>query len=257
MVFLSGCIFEIPKRFMVFPSEQKAMLEHLEEKYGETFIIESTSTPGWNENSVTRGAYVYPEGKEYDRFFVEITRKGGFVDQYALREPEKRMQSFYQEWIQSIIPSAKAAVRLRMSYGGIKEVTYNPSETLQQFVSEVDHLYIDVNIMLSETMLGNKDEIFEKLSKALEIEPITGYESGVYTIGFFVYDVFNNLKSGEYNHITTNVNSEMESLKEVVKNLVAASNCYTASGGKATTQREILEQLNKNFERRKNYDRIE
>lgn len=251
---LFGC--GVSGRFTVFPSEQKAMLAHLAQKYGEPFVIKETFTPGWSTASSMRGAMVHPEGKEDELFLVEIISKDTFVDEYVLRLPEQRMQPLYEEWIQGVISSAKVSVRLDINFGGTKEVIYNPDETLQQFVSEAERLNIEVNIMLSEAMLESKDEIFEKLSKLLESEPISGYKNSKYTVAFLTHEAFENIKSGEYKNIPEYLNPiyEGDDIIKAAKEFVAITYCYTTnSESRIQTQAELIQKLNRNLEIKEEY----
>lgn len=246
---LFGCSSNFKTLFgIVSKRDQKAILEHLEQKYGEKFIIESTFGTT-DESSHERGAMVYPEGKEDEAFLVEITPKGSFVDEYVLRAPEKRMQPVYEEWIRSIIPEAKVAIKLSIGIFQKKEVLYNPDETLQQFVDEVKDINVNVDIMLSETMRENQDKIFEKLSKLLKNEPILGYEMSKYAVGFFVQDAFDSIESDGYMYINPHLSRPKlsESYREASRGLVAQTYCFAHWEKKPQVQSEILKELNSNF----------
>ena len=246
---LSGCVEGIIKAGWkaatdVSKSEQKAMLKHLEKKYNEKFVKE-IHLPN-DESSLSRGATVYPEGRENEEFYVNLGTKGSkkVVDDYVLREPEKRMTSLYEQWIQRVTPSAKVAVKLSIgSRSG--ELFYNPDKTLQQFVSQTDEMSIDVSIMLSETMLENKDDIFEKLSMLLQTEPISVFKSNRYIVTFFVQKAFNNITSGEHRYMSLYLPDK----DDAEKDLVAITFCYTKNlANDNNTQSNIIKQLNERFE---------
>ena len=240
MVFLSGCTRQWGGAFYISQKEQNAILDHLENKYGEKFAIGRIVSDRF---LARRGVYVHPIGKEDESFFVGEPSDGTFVDDYFLPLPDKRMQPLYEEWIQSIIPSAKVAVKLGMYPGGKKEVIYDPDETLQQFVAGADELHIEVNIILSEDMLEHKDEIFEKISEFPEIEPISGFQDTRYTIGFFEQQAFDSEKSGEYRYMSLYVISE----DDPDNDLVALTYCYTEDWKKKRPTSNVWEQLNENF----------
>ena len=247
---LSGCAEVIIKGGWslstgVSQMEQKAMLKHLEKKYGEKFVIEEIHLPD-NVASLDRGATVYPEGREDEAFYVNLGTKGSrkVLDYYVFREPEKRMQVLYEEWIQHVIPTAKVSIELSVRPSS-KELLYNPDETLQQFVSQTDQMSIDVDILLSEAMLEEKDEIFEKLSNLPGTEPITGFWHNHFDIGFLLQEVFEDLPSDEYKHIPSYLEpfgDEDAYMKEVAKDFVAV----TSFG--YPTQWAIIDLLNDEFE---------
>ena len=179
----------------VSKGEQRRVQKHLEEKYGEKFVIDGTFTPD-NSGALSRGVYVYPAGREDERSFVVITPLGEFVDYYVLHIPEEQMQTIYEEWIQSVIPSAKITIRLSMSLA--KEVTYYPEEeTLQDFISRVNPS-IDITIVLQEQMLDKKDELFETLSQLPDSEPLRDFNSVQYFIAFYAQEAYEQAISGEY-----------------------------------------------------------
>lgn len=197
---LSGCgmglwFLGMFKNQNISEGEKRAALEHLEKKYGEKFVIERIVVPE-NEGSSMRGLRVHPEGKEGDSFFVSINPTyGTIIDEYAVLLNERRMIPIYEEWICGVIPSAK--VSIYVSGSPSHDMPYNPKQSLQEFVTEAEGLSIDVNIVLSEDMLENKDDIFEKLSKLPESEPISGYSSGGYRIAFYMQDAFDSINSGD------------------------------------------------------------
>ena len=231
----------------VSKGEQQRMLRHLEEKYGEDFVIERTQTLK-SSGSLTRGVYVYPAGKEEESFFVVITPSGEFVDKYVLRVPEEKLQPIYEKWIQSVIPSAKVAIKLSMT--STEEVTYYPEQTLQQFITSAKNtISINVNIMLSESLVDSRNEIFE-LSQLFENQPIDGYSSFECRIGFLTEKAFVNIESGEYISIPLYFKpmNENDTIKEEAKDYVAVTyDIILFYENHTQTKYHILEDFKNNF----------
>lgn len=95
-----------------------------------------------------------------------------------------------------------------------------------------------MDILLSETMLEEKDEIFEKLSKLPGTEPIAGFCSCEYRIGFFIQKAFDEIESGEDIYMPLYLDPED-------KDIVAAT--YFLWINEKDTQAEFLEEIYKNF----------
>jgi len=251
---LSGCLKDNNIFNNISKGEQNAMLMHLEEKYNERFVVKELLVPEYNISSL-RGAYVYPEGKGDEVFFVEIASKGRYIDEYVLYEPEKRMLPIYEEWVQNVIPSAKVRIKLNINHiYNSKEIKYNPNETLEQFISQANGIDIDINIILCQDVLEEKDKIFEKLSKLPESEPVIGYLSCNYNIGFLEKEVFENINMDKYEHIPNHLYSaENNTLGNTADNFVAVTSFIRTYDKDIEEQWDFLEQLNRNFQKKEEY----
>lgn len=251
---LSGCLNVNDIFNNISKGEQNAMLMHLEEKYSKRFVVKELLVPEYSISSL-KGAYVYPEGKEDEVFFVEIASKGIYIDEYVLREPQNKMTPIYEEWIKSVIPSAKVSIKLNINHiYNSKEIKYNPNETLEQFVSQANGIDIDINILLCQDVLEEKDKIFEKLSDLPESEPIIGYLSCSYNIGFLEKEVFENINMVKYEHIPNHLDSaENNKLGNTADNFVAITSFIRTYDKDIEEQWNFLEQLNRKFQKKEEY----
>lgn len=234
--------------------EQRRMLKHLEEKYGEEFVIKEILLPV-DASSFNRGATVYPKGREDEEFYVSLGTRGSkkIIDNYVLREPQKKMTPIYEEWIQSVFPSAKVGVRLSHNYS--HDLFYDPDKSLQQFVDDSSgDIDCDISILLSEELLTDKDEVFEKLSKLPGTEPISGFDNAYYTIGFMKKDAFDNVKSGEYIHIPPAFFSDSSDDEDYV----AVTYFYAKNlDNEYYSKEETIEWLNERYERQEDLSELE
>ena len=179
--------------------EQRNILKYLENKYGEEFVIESTHASSDSASS-SRWVNVHPMEKENDSFSVRIMRTGEFTDDYDVMLHSKRLFPIYDEWIRGVFPYAKVAVQL--SGRPKREIKYyDPQQPIQEFIDEAQRLSIEVNIMFSETMLEQKDDIFKEACTLPETEPLKGYQFIDYRIGFMKEEAFKSVKAGEYRRI--------------------------------------------------------
>ena len=233
--------------------EQNRMLKHLEEKYGEEFVIKKIHIPD-DASSFDRGATVYPKGREDEEFYVHLGTRGSkkIIDNYVLREPQKKMVPLYEEWLQSVIPSAKVGVQLSHNYS--RDLFYDPDKSLQQFFDDsAGDIDCDISILMSDELLSDKDKIFEKLSNLPGTEPISGFQDTEYRIGFMKKDAFDNVKSGEYIHIPSAFFSDSSGDEDYV----AITDFYSKLLGKNYSKKEIIEWLNDNYEQQEDLSELE
>lgn len=250
--YVLGYMFAISSK--VPEHEQRRMLKHLEEKYGEEFVIKEIHLPD-DASSFDRGATVSPKGREDEEFYVHLGARGSkkIIDNYVLREPQKKMTPLYEEWLQSVIPSAKVGVRLSHNYS--RDLFYDPDKSLQQFVDDsAGDIDCDISILMSDEFLPDKDEIFEKLSNLPQTEPISGFQDTGYRIGFMKKDAFDNVKSGEYIHIPPAFFSDSSGDEDYV-----AVTYFSAKNldNEYYSKEETIEWLNSNYERQEDLGELE
>ena len=235
--------------------EQRRMLKHLEEKYGEEFVIKEIHTPQ-NVSTSDRGATVYPKGREDEAFYVHLGTRSNkkIIDYYVFREPQKKMIPIYEEWIQSVFPTAKVGVKLYFRRY-LSDLFYDPDKSLQQFVDDsAGVIDCEISILLNEEVLTNKEEVFEKLSKMPRTEPITGFNDTEYTIGFMKKDVFDNVKSVENIYIPYGLGYYSPGDEDYV-----AVTHFSAQNldNEYYSKEEIIERLNDNYERQEDLAELE
>ena len=151
------------------------------------------------------------------------------------------MLPVYEEWIQSAIPTAKIAINLVLL---IKEAEtfYDPDKSFQQFADDAKHVDCSINIILSEELLPNKDEIFEKLGTLLETQPVLFHKSPSFDIIFLTKEAFDDIESGEFVYIPTDWDEPK------YKNFFAVSELY--SRNEPYSKEEITEILHNNFKQK-------
>lgn len=250
--YILGYMFAISSEVPEY--EQNRMLKHLEEKYGEEFVIKEIHLPD-DASSFDRGATVYPKGREDEEFYVHLGTRGSkkIIDNYVLREPQKKMVPLYEEWLQSVIPSAKVGVRLSHNYS--RDLFYDPDKSLQQFFDDsAGDIDCDISILLSEELLTDKDEVFEKLSKLPGTEPISGFDNAYYTIGFIKKDAFDNVKSVEKISIPYGLKYYKPGDEDYVA-VTYFSSKHPENG--PYSKKEIIEWLNSNFEQQEDLSELE
>lgn len=235
--------------------EQRQMLKHLEKKYGEEFVIKEIHTPQ-NVATSDRGATVYPKGREDEAFYVYLGTRGNkkIIDDYVFHQPQKKMTPIYEEWIQGVFPTAKLGVRLDFNIDA-EEAFYNPDKSLQQFVdASSGDIICEVSILLSEELLTNKEEIFEKLSNLPETEPLSGFHDTEYRIGFMKKNAFDNVKSVE----NISIPYGLKYYKPGDEDYVAVTEFYSKnSENEPYAKEEIIEWLNSNYERQEDLSELE
>jgi len=253
---LCGCIKYALDYFWTVPEyEQRRMLKHLEKKYGEEFIIKEIHIPQ-NVSSFDRGATVYPKGREDEEFYVDLGSASNkkIIDTYVLHKPEKKMVPLYEQWIHSVIPTAKICVQLSMGDCS-RDFFYDPDKSLQQFVDDAPaELYCNIGILMSDELLPHKDEIFEKLSNLPGKEPISGFQDTEFAIGFMKKDAFDNVKSGEYIHIPPAFFSDSSGNNDFV-----AVTYFDAKNldNEYYSKEETIKWLNDNYERQEDLGELE
>ena len=231
---LCGCMGTILKQ------EEKAVLEYLENKYSEEFVVESLS----RDYAIGKPnkAYVHPVGREHEWFMVSIYERDGvreYSDGYSFVFASQAVLPEYESWVVEAIPGAKIVVNVCNGTKRTRE-KHDRNASFDEFAEKESHnIGIDINIFLDEKELKNKENLFEQLSHSLyDNVPRKDIVTETQVI-FIKSDIFNTLVPHSYR------GSGAYEMLHYDKIAVAYTRLIVSEG---ITQEEILKRLELDFE---------
>jgi hypothetical protein len=222
-----------------FFEEINDITEYLESKYGEKFIVTRLfmNDRGINQNK----AYVHPEGREADWFAVrfstdKINGKREFNDGYGFIFAAQAIFPEYEQWITRVVPEVKITIDVCNGME-VTRAEHMAGVSFDEFIKKEEPFGIDANIFVNEESLGNKEELFMNISKALFDVPNKDFFVECLVI-FIKSDVFDSFDPSYYK------GSGSRSLLENIGKSVAYTRVIIALD---ITQTGILEKMAINF----------
>jgi hypothetical protein len=156
-----------------FSEIAKEVSEHLEHKYGESFVV--TQLVSDDGSGISNKAYAHPEGRETDWFAVRFdmdTETGlrEFSDGYGFVFVAKEILPEYEKWLAKAIPGAKIVINIENEWE-VTRADYTKNISFNDFRTKEMPFQVSMIIFMNTDELQEKERLFESLSFTFEALP--------------------------------------------------------------------------------------